>query len=202
MPGPPYDTAQSLHAARAGSPHALGEALEACRFYLLGVAAGELDADLRAKGGASDLVQETFLEAQRDFAQFQGESEAELLAWLRRLLLNNAANFHRHYRRTTKRQISREVGPSPDESTSGPIPGLADDGPTPSVQMMADEQTQELQRAMDRLPDDQRRILVLRYQEGRSFAEIGELMGRSANASRKLWGRAVERLQQEMDAPK
>src|SRR5262249_48816230 len=92
------DVAQLLYAARAGSPEALGQMLEACRCYLLGIADREFDAGLRAKGAPSDLVQETFLEAQRDFAQFQGSTEAELLAWLRRMLLHNLANFIRDYR--------------------------------------------------------------------------------------------------------
>src|SRR5437870_8093656 len=100
MADPREGAAQWLAEARAGSPEALGQMLEACRGYLLLVAQRELAPDLRAKGGASDLVQETFLEAQRDFPRFSGRSEAELLAWLRRLLLNNLANFTRHYRAT------------------------------------------------------------------------------------------------------
>ena len=76
-----------LAAARAGSREALGRVLEGCRRYLLGVAEGELDPDLRSKGGASDIVQETFLEAQRDFARFQGSSPEELRAWLRQVLV-------------------------------------------------------------------------------------------------------------------
>jgi RNA polymerase sigma-70 factor, ECF subfamily len=64
------DASQYLPAARAGSREALGQALEICRGYLLRVANQGLDAELRAKGGASDLVQETFLEAQRDFGRF------------------------------------------------------------------------------------------------------------------------------------
>src|SRR5438105_1940581 len=103
------DIAPLLDAARSGSREALGQLLESCRGYLLMVAKGELDRDLQAKEGASDLVQETFLEAQRDFVQFQGASEAELLAWLRRLLLNNVANFTRRYRTTGKRSVEREV---------------------------------------------------------------------------------------------
>src|SRR5262245_29910755 len=109
MPEPPQNAADFLPAARAGSRDALGQALDACRHYLLRIAQAGLDPDLRAKAGASDLVQETFLEAQRDFARFQGTSEAELLAWLRRLLLNNVANFTRRYRETAKRQTGREV---------------------------------------------------------------------------------------------
>ena len=69
--------------ARAGSAEALGQLLVTYQRYLLLVAERELDPDLRAKGSASDLVQETFLEAQRDFARFQGSSRDELRAWLR-----------------------------------------------------------------------------------------------------------------------
>src|SRR5205823_5326264 len=72
------DVAQWLPAARAGSSEALGEILEACRGYLLLLAQEELDPGLQAKGGASDLVQQTFMEAQQDFARFQGDSEGAL----------------------------------------------------------------------------------------------------------------------------
>ena len=89
------DAARQLAAARAGSREALGQVLQACRGYLLLLAERELDPDLRAKGGASDLVQGTFLEAQKDFAHFQGDSEDELRAWLRQVLLHNLANFTR-----------------------------------------------------------------------------------------------------------
>src|SRR5438105_3396849 len=112
------DVGHWLQEAQAGSRDALGRALEACRAYLLLIARHEMPADLRAKGGASDLVQETFLEAQRDFAQFQGQTAEELQAWLRRLLLNNIANFVRRYRETDKRDARREV-PLRDEGAVG-----------------------------------------------------------------------------------
>ena len=195
------DADRDLLAARDGSPAALGAALEDCRGYLLGIAEGELDRALRAKGGASDLVQETFLEAQRDFARFHGDSEPELLAWLRRLLLNNLANFARHYRQTDKRRLDREVGLGPQDSTGGTTPAIPADTPSPSGHVMADEQRQELHAAMRRLPDDYRQVLALRYQEELSFDEIGARMHRTSNAVRKLWARAVERLQQELDGP-
>src|SRR4051812_35536174 len=102
------DAAQWLTAAQAGSRDALGQALEACRGYLLLIAQQELDPELQAKGSASDLVQQTFLEAQRDFAGFQGATQEALQAWMRRLLLNNLANFRRDLHRD-KRRVSREV---------------------------------------------------------------------------------------------
>ena len=196
-----HDAAQWLPAARHGSREALGHVLEACRDYLLLVANKELDPDLQAKGGASDLVQQTFLEAQRDFARFHGESEAELLAWLRRLLLNNLGDFTRRYRDTGKRAAGREVPLQTGSSVSPPSGGLAAETPSPSGQAMAHDQDEALQRALERLPEDYRRVLVWRYQEEKSFEEIGQLLQRTPNAARKLWLRAVERLRQELETP-
>jgi RNA polymerase sigma-70 factor (ECF subfamily) len=199
MTEPTRDTDELLAAARAGSTEALGRALETCRRYLLLVAERQLDPRLRAKGGASDLVQETFLEAQRDFGGFRGTSEAELLAWLSRLLLNNVSNFARHYRGTDKRDIGREVVLQPAESSGGGGHDPAADTPSPSGLAMENEQAAALQRALARLPEEYRQAVVLRYQEGRSFEEIGRLLNRSPDAARKLWTRAMERLRQEWE---
>jgi len=192
------DTVRWLAAARAGSADALGEVLEACRGYLLMIASRELGADLQAKAGASDLVQQTFLEAQRDFSGFHGETEPELLAWLRRLLLNNLANFVRDYRETAKRQVGREVGlPDADSSRFGDL-GPAAVAPSPSKQAMMHERTAAVLQALENLPADYRQVVWLRYHDERSFEEIGQIMSRSANAVRKLWLRAVERLKQDL----
>jgi RNA polymerase sigma-70 factor (ECF subfamily) len=194
------DAARLLSAAQAGSSEALGEVLEACRAYLLAIAQQELEPALQAKGGASDLVQQTFLEAQRDFAGFRGTTQEALLAWMRRLLRNNLANFRRDYRRD-KRRVTREVALPGGDSSARHGGGLPGETPTPSVEVMRDEQTQALERAVARLPQDYRRVILLRYREERSFEEIAAAMQRSQNAVRKLWARAIERLQQELEAP-
>ncbi len=190
---------QLLAAARAGSREALGKLFQDCRPYLLVVAGRQLDPDLHAKGGASDLVQETFLEAQRDFARFAGSSEAELLAWLRQILLNNVGNFSRRYRDTDKRAVSREVSLAGDDSEHPSGRAVLDPQPTPSSKAIEREQAESLHRALQRLPDDYRRVIVYRYLEGRSFDEIGQLMQRSAEAARKLWSRAMDELRQEWE---
>ncbi|MBL8822264.1 MAG: sigma-70 family RNA polymerase sigma factor [Planctomycetia bacterium] len=190
-----------LNHARAGEEAALGEALEACRAYLLHVAERELDAGLRAKGGASDLVQQTFLEAQQDFSRFSGTTEAELLAWLRRMLLNNVANFRRQWVHTAKRSTQREVSIHPADSFAQERSWLDDGSSSPSKQMMAGEQEEALYAAMERLPEDYAQVLRLRYIEGLSFDDVGLKMNRTANAVRKLWARAIEKLQEEMELP-
>ena len=89
-----------------------------CRSYLGIVARSQVETWLRAKVDASDLVQETMLEAFRDFERFGGNSEQEWLAWLRRILAHNVADFVRRYRGTAKRPARREVPiRSPQDST-------------------------------------------------------------------------------------
>lgn len=180
-----------LAEARAGSPEALGRVLEACRGYLLLVAGRDLDPDLRAKGGASDLVQQTFLEAQGAFGRFRGGSEDELLAWLKQLLRNNLIDFTRQYRGTAKRGVGREAAAADS--------ALAADTPSPSGHAMVRERDDALKAAMDRLPEDYRAILRLRYEDGLAFDEIAARLGRTPEAARKLWARAVARLQTELD---
>lgn len=184
-----------LSAARAGEADALGHVLDECRNYLLLVANKEMDPKLKAKGGASDLVQQTFLEAQRDFGRFHGTTEDELRAWLRRMLLNNVANFRRHWVDTGKRRADREI------AIDGGAVSPADPGPTPSREMMAGERAAEVQAALDRLPADYAQVLRLRHIEELPFEDVAARMGRTANAVRKLWARAVEKLEEELGTP-
>lgn len=187
-----------LNAARAGSSEALGRLLEECQNYLLLVANREIGSDLRAKAGASDIVQETFLEAQRDFHRFEGNTPGEFRGWLRRLLLNNMANVARRYKGTGKRDPRREVVLDRDDS-QGPMQ-LADAVPSPSRIMVAEEEQRELLEAINRLPEHYRDAILLRHRDGMSYAEIGEKLGRTPEAVRKLWARAIELLQELLEA--
>jgi RNA polymerase sigma-70 factor (ECF subfamily) len=196
MTAGPDDFCHWLSAARQGSRDALGSALEACRRYLLSVARQELNEDLRAKGGASDLVQDTFLEAQRAFDHFQGSSEVQLRAWLRQLLHHRASKFRRRYRTTRKRQLGRETA-----LTAASLPATGEDLHSPSAQLIAHEQVQRLCQALERLPADYRQVITLRYLERHTFEEIGRLMQRTPNAARLLWLRAIEQVRQHLRCP-
>jgi RNA polymerase sigma-70 factor, ECF subfamily len=194
-PPPPGNVNGWIEAARLGSPDALGQLLAYCRAYLLAVANERLEPELQAKVGASDVVQDTFLEAQRDFSRFRGGSEEELLAWLRQILLHNLANLSRQYRQTDKRQIDREIHLS--QAPAGELlQALADDDSTPSGHALRQERDKSLEQALAQLPEHLRNVLQWRAYELCSFEEIGRRLGRSAGAARKQWARAVERLQQ------
>lgn len=189
------EVADLLNEARAGSPEALGRALMACRAYLLLVADRKLAPQLRCKADASDLVQETFLEAQRDFARFDGVATEDWLSWLCQILLHNVANTVRRYRHTEKRALDRELALVPGEGAA-----LVAEMASPSAQAACHEETAALEVALSHLPEHYRRVLHLRYQEKQTFAQIGTTLSCSAEAARKLWARAVSRLQKMLES--
>lgn len=111
---------------------ARGRAMEACPEYLLLVADSEVRGDLVAKGGVSDLIQETYLEATRDFERFNGRTVGDLRGSLRRILLNNLANFARRHRRTEKRRLSLKVSLDGGSRVARLREGLVNQTATPS----------------------------------------------------------------------
>jgi RNA polymerase sigma-70 factor (ECF subfamily) len=177
----------------------MGDLLEGCRQYLLVIAEEELGDDLRAKAGASDLVQETFLEAQKALGEFHGTSREELLPWLRQILLHRLGKLERRYRGTQKRKVAREW--QAYESSMAIMDCLYDsDATTPSRHAVQSEQAALVQQALDRLPADYRTVVLLRHRDRLTFPEIGSKLDRSADAVRMLWYRAIERLAQELEA--
>lgn len=194
----PEEFAGCINAARQGSAEALGRLLELCRRYLLTVAHHALGDDLHTKAGSSDLVQETFLQAQRHFGRFQGHTEAELMAWLRAILLNQAANFTRKYRATAKRAVGREVALT---DVPEPPPDRTDESnQSPSAELLTQERDEALRRALEQLPDDYRQVIGWRNYDGLAFDDIGQRLGRSAEAARKLWTRALAELRRLLES--
>lgn len=190
------DIEKWIDEARNGNREALGRLLDMCRHYLLLVANQELAPAFWAKVAPSDIVQDTLMEAGRDFPRFLGSSEEELIAWLRGILRNNAANVRRHFE-TDKRKIAREVPldeVSPEEMPSNPTE-------SPSKQVLAQEQDQQLDKALQQLPEPYRQVLRLHSMGTLTFVQIAAEMGSSADAVRKLWGRAVEELAKYLETP-
>jgi len=192
------DIRDLLERARRGVPEAIGQLLEAARGQLLELADRELPDDLRAKIGPSDVVQETAVEAHRDFADFTGTTAEECFAWLRMILRHNVVDAVRRYRESLKRNVALEVRIAPGpEHFGGPFiePHRPPDGSA-----IRREEAAVLNDTLARLPADYRQVLELRYWSGLSFVEMAPRLGRSPEAARKLWYRALERLQDELAA--
>jgi RNA polymerase sigma-70 factor (ECF subfamily) len=190
-----------IRKAREGDDACRDELFGLCRSYLGVVAQAQLETWLRAKVDASDVVQQTMLEAHRDFERFGGESERQWLGWLRGILKHNMADFVRHYRGTAKRQARREV-PLRDPAASTMARGApepAAPGATPSQEVIRMDDELRVAAALAELPDDYRQVIALRNFQRLSFNEVAEIMERSRPAVQMLWMRALKKLQEVLE---
>jgi RNA polymerase sigma-70 factor (ECF subfamily) len=186
--------------ARAGDLEAFGELLAQYRNYTRMLARALIGTNLRLRVDPSDLVQETFLEAHRDFPRFEGFTERELMAWLRRILVRNLADQARHQKagpRDYRRQESLEM--ALEWSGEQVQHALVATASSPSAALARREQAVLLADALANLPPDYREVIVLRNLERLRFEKVAARMGRSAGAVRMLWARALERLSTAME---
>lgn len=186
----------ALQPAPSRWPDPAAGLLESCRQYLLLIANEELNPRLAQKAGASDLVQDTLLLAQENLGGFRGKSQAELLAWLRKILINHMASMRRQYLESQKRAVDREV--SLDALLGSGSGGLAATTATPSSHCMQIELAEAIEAALQRLPEMHRVVIRLRYRERLAFQEIAQRLEVSEQAARQIWVRAIGRLRREL----
>ena len=191
-----------LAAARRGDDAARERLFDACRSYVDLAARYHLQRRLRAKVDASDIVQQSLLEAHRGFDRFAGESPGEWLAWLKRIVVHNAYDEAKRYRGTAKRDAGREVpldgrGDAAEAWAFDP----ASSEPSPSQHAVRWEEEVRLAAALEHLPEDHRDIILLRNLERLPFEEVAKRMGRSAGACRMLWMRAIAGLREHIGEP-
>jgi RNA polymerase sigma-70 factor (ECF subfamily) len=183
----------------APQPDAHSLALERFREYLHLLARLQLGERLPAKLDASDVVQQTLLEAHRKREQFRGQSAAEMAAWLRQLLACTIADALRAAGRA-KRDAARErsLEAALDQSSACLVGWLAAEQSSPSVQAQRHEQAVRLAEALATLPEVQREALVLRHCQGLSLAEISQRLGRTPAGVAGLLKRGLAQLRQQL----
>lgn len=191
-----------IRQARAGDEACREQLFAACRDYLGVVARAEVQSWLQAKVDASDVVQQTMLEAYRDFDRFEGDSPGQWLGWLRRILAHNVTDFVRSYGQTEKRKVHREVrfrDPNDTAFRVGGAPEPAASQPTPSQYLAAADDELRLAAAMSRLPPDYQEVIQLRNLQYLPFDQVATQMQRSRPAVQMLWMRAIKKLRAELD---
>jgi len=189
-----------LSQARAGDAVSLGALLESYREYLTLLARVQVGRQIQGKVDAGDVVQEVFLDAHRQFATFRGESEPELIAWLRRILAGKLALTMRNFLGTRGRDVNleRDLAINLDQSSAVMERGLVASQSSPSQHFAKREEAVMLAEALGRLPADYKEVIVLRHLEALPFKDVAARMGRSETAVTKLWLRALECLRGEM----
>lgn len=184
-----------IRLAREGKAGALGELLDSYRNYLRLLATTCLDREVRGKADASDVVQETLLKAHQYFHQFRGTTEQEWLVWMRQILVHNLADLHRKFAlkgREIRRERSLEA--AMDKSSLVLRNLVSARGPSPSQEAQQREMSVLLADALEELEPEDREVVVLRNLQELEWNEISARTGRSPDAARMLWTRALQRV--------
>lgn len=157
--------------------------LEHFRELLKTIARMQLKPGMQSRSDASDIVQETLLNAHRAFHQFRGTTDAELVAWLKVILANTLAHFHRDQHRD-KRNIAREQSmlAAVNESSLRLERILRDDVDSPSDQAVNNELIVRIAVALEQLPELKREAIELHYWHYWTLERISEHQSRSRSA--------------------
>lgn len=170
------------------------ETIERFRAYLKLLACSQVDSWLGRRVDASDLVQQTLLDAVARSDQFRGSSEAEFVAWLRQILTHNLIDACRYHGRE-KRDMARDRSLDEDISRSfRRVDALAQSGSTPSQRAATNEQLLRLPQMLELLPAAQRQAIVLHHLQGLKLSETSLRMGKSESAVCGLLHRGLKRL--------
>lgn len=175
-------------AFRSGN-QSIADLLSKYRPYLRLLAERRLDQAVGARLSASDVVQQTHLEAFRDCGLFRGDTEEQFVAWLKRILANNISQATQTHM-ARKRSVKRDRALPPQGAISGE--GRATE--TPSRQAIKGESYQLLCRGLQQLPRDQCSAIRLRYLHGLPLAEIASRLQRSESAAAGLLKRGLRNL--------
>jgi RNA polymerase sigma-70 factor (ECF subfamily) len=172
------------------------ELLETYRNYLMLLARIRTDRKLRSKLGDSDLVQETLIQAQRDFGQFRGKCEAELIAWLRAVMRKKKALLARRYYGTAARNphLEEQLQDEMEKSSQQLGQAFVSSASSPSRIAAGRERAVLLADALATLPEHYREVVILHHVQGYTLPEVAQSTSRSVDSVKKLWARAMVQL--------
>jgi len=162
------------------------------------MAAFGMGARMRSRLEIDDAVQEIFAEALKRFPQFDPEGEGTFFGWLREIARHRILGLADRELGRAKRDPRREARAAGTTSGSGYLP--ADTITSPTGAVVRAEALETLHRALGRLSEEHRRVVLLRCIEERSTAEAAALLGRTENATAVLLYRALGKLKEAFAA--
>lgn len=169
---------------------AIGESLNSQRQFLLHLARRKLDAQIRQKVAASDLVQKTLLNAFEHWGSFRGDSDEELRKWLAVILHHQYLRELDTYRSAQKRAIALEK-----HSLTQHLPSPT---PTASIIAVSRESIDKLLQAISTLSNEHQDIIRLRHIEHRSLDEISTQLSISRHTAYRRWKAALKQLASQL----
>ena len=191
----PDDTRKLLALAKDGDQAAFEEIFRRHRAKLKRAIALRMDRRVAARVDASDVVQDTYLEAFKRLPKYLEKESMPFYLWLSWIAHDKVLMLHRRHLGADKRAVTHEVPllPPNDSVTivSVIIPG---NEPSPSQALRQRELAEQLRRALGRLDSDERDLIFWRHFEKLSAREIAQFLNITEDAARKRYYRSVERL--------
>jgi RNA polymerase sigma-70 factor (ECF subfamily) len=181
-------------AAAAGDAAATERLLQRHRDRVRRAIALRLDRRVAGRIDASDVLQETYLEAARRLPDYLRRRDMPFDLWPLWLAREQVLTCHRRHLGADRRDVRREVGPLPQEASAVFVRGLVGKTSSPSRHASTAEAAEKLRRALERLDDDERDLILWRHFEQLSNGDAARLLGIREPAASKRYVRALERL--------
>lgn len=146
---------------------------------------------------AVDLSQEVFLQIYRKLSTFR--RDASLRTWIYRIVINRVKNRQRWWKRRINEMTALPIEEAETRGRSGSALCLTSDDVAPDEALARKEQGQILHRAIEKLPFDQRTILLLKEIEGLSYEEISTTLDLPLGTVKSRLARARKSLREGLD---
>jgi RNA polymerase sigma-70 factor (ECF subfamily) len=146
---------------------------------------------------AVDLSQEVFLQVYRKLSTFR--RDASLRTWIYRIVINRAKNRQRWWKRRMGEMTALSIEEAESRPGSGVSARLVCDDDAPDEALARKEQGQILHRAIEKLPFDQRTILLLKEIEGLSYEEISNTLDLPLGTVKSRLARARKSLRDDLN---
>lgn len=198
MPADNPDTEQLLEQAAAGDALAAQQLLARHRPRLRRLVAVHLDPRVSARIDPSDVVQEALAEAYERLPRYLQERPVSFYPWLRQIAWQRLVKLHRSHISAGRRSVQRErdaILPLSDESVLELAGQLTSSGTEPGQRLVQQEIRERVRAALDRLRQQDRELLVMRYLEHLSMKEISEVLLVTPAAAKMRHARALLRLE-------
>ena len=196
------DTEALLRRAREGGSDALGELILRYSGRLRAMVDLRLDRRLAGRVDASDVLQETFLDAARAFAEYREQPDRSFYVWLRCIAERRLVDIHRQHlgvqARDPRREVSLSGWPSADATSAAIAARILGSVPSPSEAAVGAERAARLAAALDTMDRIDKEVLALRHFEQLSNAEAAQVLRIGESAASKRHLRALERLKEAL----
>jgi RNA polymerase sigma-70 factor (ECF subfamily) len=193
------ETRELLDAVRAGDRQAFERLFARHRGPLRDFVERRLDPRVRARVDPSDVVQETQLEVYQRLDDFLRRQPMPFHLWLRKTAYERLLKVRRRHVSAAQRSVQRETA-WPDASSLLLARRLLRDRPSPSQPVIQEETARRVRRALDRLAEVDREIILLRLVEDLPYQDAACLLGIEPAAARQRYGRALLRLRKTLIA--